>query len=66
MVSALVSKYFGSSQLIHTYATYTIKTNCMKIEIFDTKMCSIMHDFSRKMFLVLYSITDPISLPDCL
>ena len=61
---------------------HTIKANCIKFRILIQRFAqlwyfrkgsgksfttTVVHDFSRKMFLMLYSIlTDQMSLPDCL
>ena len=66
MVSTLILINFGIPQRGHT-----IKVNCVKLQIVDPEPCSIsiflgkgvglvsplyfLYDFSRKIFLVLYS-----------
>ena len=70
MVSNLVLIYFGRPRLGHT-----IKTNLITFQILDPEICSILrsykrvwdqllhqfflYSFSRKVFLILYSINWP-------
>ena len=76
MVCSLVSIYFGNPQLAYNesklHKTLDYGSKDMLNFNFSEKGLGLffaphfLHDFSRKMFLMLYLLTDQISLSDCL